>query len=146
MEKLTIDLEHCYGIRKLKHEFDFSRRKAYAIYAPNGVMKSSLAQTFKDVAEASISRDRIFPTRTCDRKIVDEKGVEVPKEAILVVPPYDVEFEHTAKTSTLLVDSKLRKEYEQLHIEIDKSKAALLAELKTQSEVAQVSRTGELLR
>jgi len=133
VNKLNLDLENCYGIKKLQMQFDFSQQKAYAIYAPNGAMKSSLAQTFKDVAEAAVSKDRIFPARVCSRKITDESGVELPKETVLVVPPYDEVFGHTEKTSTLLVDAKLRKEYEQLHIEIDKSKEVFLKALKKQS-------------
>ncbi|KJJ85900.1 hypothetical protein OMAG_000235 [Candidatus Omnitrophus magneticus] len=134
MNKLNVDLENCYGIKKLQFQFDFSQDSAYAIYAPNGAMKSSLAQTFKDVADAAASRDRIFPTRVCSRKITDENGLDLPKEVVLVVPPYDEFFGHTEKTSTLLVDSKLRKEYEQLHTEIDKTKESFLRALREQSQ------------
>ena len=89
MKKLNVDLENCYGIKKLQTQFDFSQHKAYAIYAPNGAMKSSLAQTFKDVADAAASKDRIFPARVCSRKITDENGVDLPKESVLVIRPYD---------------------------------------------------------
>ncbi|SPE34299.1 conserved hypothetical protein [Candidatus Sulfopaludibacter sp. SbA6] len=133
MNKLNVELEHCYGIKKLQAQFDFSQHRAYAIYAPNGSMNSSLAQAFKDVADATASKDRIFPARVSIRKITDEGGVELPKESVLVVPPYDEDFGHTEKTSTLLVDTKLRKEYEQLHIEIDESKKTFLKALKEQS-------------
>ncbi len=133
MNKLTIDLKNCYGIKKLHQQFDFSGHKAYAIYAPNGAMKSSLARTFKDVADGELSKDRIFPARVCSRKIVDEIGVDLPPECILVVEPYDAVLGHTEKTSTLLVDSKLRQEYEQLHIDIKKSKDVFLKALKEQS-------------
>jgi hypothetical protein len=134
MNKLNIDIENCYGIKKLQTQFDFSQKKAYAIYAANGAMKSSLAQTFKDVADATASKDRIFPARVCNRKITDENGVDLPKESVYVIRPYDDEdIGHTEKTSTLLVDSKLRKEYEELHIEIDKSKEIFLKALKEQS-------------
>lgn len=133
MKKLIVELENCYGIKKLKSEFDFSTENVYAIYAPNGVMKSSLAQTFKDVADGTVSKDRIFPARICIRKITDENGVELPKENVLVIRPYDEVFGHSEKTSTLLVDTLLRKEYEQLHLEIDASKATLLKALKEQS-------------
>ncbi|AQX72743.1 hypothetical protein [Dehalococcoides mccartyi] len=133
MKKLIVDLENCYGIKKLKTEFDFSKREAYAIYAPNGSMKSCLAQTFKDVADGVASRDRIFQNRVCNRKIIDENGLDLPKESILVIRPYDEVFGHTEKTSTLLVDAKLREEYEQLHIDIDKSKEMFLKALKEQS-------------
>ena len=42
MKTVTIDLESCYGIKKLQTKFDFSKAKACAVYAPNGSMKSSL--------------------------------------------------------------------------------------------------------
>jgi hypothetical protein len=111
MNKLSVDLQNCYGIKKLQTQFDFSQERAYAIYAPNGAMKSSLAQTFEDVAGALPSKDRIFPARVSTRKITDENGVDLPKESVYVIRPYeDEDISHTEKTSTLLVDSKLRKE------------------------------------
>jgi len=133
MNKLNVELENCYGIKKLQAQLDFSQHKVYAIYAPNGAMKTSLAQTFKDIAGGTASKDRIFPDRVCIRKITDETGIDLPKESALVIRPYDEEFGQTEKTSTLLVDSKLRKEYEELHIEIDKSKGLFLKALKEQS-------------
>jgi hypothetical protein len=133
MNKLNIDLENCCGIKKLRTQFDFSQQRTYAIYAPNGAMKSSLAQTFKDIADAIPSKDRIFPARVCIRKITDENGIDLPKESIYVIRPYeDEDISHTEKTSTLLVDSMLRKEYEDLHIEIDNSKKIFLKALKEQ--------------
>ena len=122
MDQVTIELENCYGIRKLKHQFDFSEKRAYAIYAPNGSMKSSFAQTFKDVAEGQASRDRIFPSRKSVRIIQDKSGAELPQESVLVLPPYDQFFKHTEKTSTLLLNNVLRQKYEQLHADINNSK------------------------
>src|ERR1043166_2241839 len=133
MNKLTLALKNCYGIKKLNFKFDFSQERVYAIYAPNGVMKTSLAQTFADEANGATSADRIFPTRECVRKITDENGDTLGKDSILVVRPYDEAFGHSEKTSTLLVDSKLRKEYETLHEEINSSKEFLLKALKEQS-------------
>jgi hypothetical protein len=133
MNKLTVDLESCYGIKALKTQLDFTGKRAYALYAPNGSMKTSLAQTFKDVADGAPSKDRIFPSRVCKRTITDEHGAQLPPESVLVIRPYDEVFGHTEKTSTLLVDAKLRKEYEQLHVEIDKAQDAFLMALKEQS-------------
>lgn len=133
MKQLNIDIENCYGIKKLKTSFDFSKYSACAIYAPNGAMKSSLARTFQDIAEGTKSRDRIFPDRVNKRVITDEKGVDLPSESVLVVRPYDEELGHSKKTSTLLVNATLRKEYEQLHLEIDASKEVFLKALKEQS-------------
>lgn len=133
MKTVSIDLESCYGIKKLQAKFDFSKAKACAVYAPNGSMKSSLAQTFQDVADGSASKDRIFPARACRREIKDEAGADLPKESVLVVRPYDEVLGHSAKTSTLLVNPALRKEYEALHADIDAAKETLLKALKEQS-------------
>ncbi len=121
MKRLKVELENCYGIRALETEFDFSRQRAYAVYAPNGAVKSSLAQTFKDAAGSASSRDRVFPARVTKRSIKDENGAGLSGENVLVIRPYDEFFGHTEKTSTLLVDAKLRTEYEQLHADIDKA-------------------------
>ena len=134
MRKLKVALENCYGIKKLQAEFDFStHNRAYAIYAPNGAMKTSFAETFKDIADGAVSKDRVFPDRVCSRRITDENGADLPKESVLVLRPYDEAFGHTEKTSILLVDSKLRREYEELHVEIDECKGRFLKALKEQS-------------
>lgn len=133
MKKLTIGLENCYGIRTLAATLDFSSTSAIAIYAPNGSMKTSLAQTFQDIAGGTASKDRIFPARVCTRNVKDETGADLPKESVLVVRPYEEAIGHTAKTSTLLVNPALRKEYEDLHAAIDTAKAALLKALREQS-------------
>lgn len=133
MKTLTINLENCYGIRKLDEKLDFSTAKAIAIYAPNGSMKTSLAQTFQDIAAGTASKDRIFPARVCKRVIRDENDADLPKGSVLVVRPYEETLGHSAKTSTLLVNAALRKEYEDLHAEIDAAKDAFLKALREQS-------------
>lgn len=133
MKQLKIDLENCYGIKKLKTDFDFVKSNAYAIYAPNGAMKSSFAQTFQDVIDGNLSKDRIFSDRQNKRLIHDEANSDLSKDSILVVRPYDEVFGHSEKTSTLLVNASLRKEYETLHLEIDLAKDLFLKALKEQS-------------
>ena len=134
MDRVRIELQNCYGIGTLSREFDFLTQKAYAIYAPNGSMKSSLAQTFKDIAEGVRVGDRIFPTRKSVRKVTDgNKDADLPQTSILVLPPYDEFFGPTKETSTLLVNNSLRKQYEQLHSDIDKAKADFLAAMRKQS-------------
>ena len=133
MTSITVSLKNCYGIRKLRHRFDFRNRGAYSIYAPNGSMKSSFAQTFKDLSEGTSSRDRIFPSRETTRAILDEFGTEIPHDQILVLPPYDEFFSHNEKTSTLLVNNALRREYELLHADIERSKTEFLSAMKEQS-------------
>ena len=133
MKKLQLKLENCYGIKKLEHDFDFSERRVYAIYAPNGSMKSSLAQTFHDIAESKPSKDRVFPDRVCIRSARDEDDQPLEPTSIVVLRPYDEEFAQSEKTSTLLVDGKLRKEYESLHAKIEAAKDRLIKALRDTS-------------
>lgn len=132
MNVLRLELEHCYGIRKLTHTFEFDKSRAVAIYAPNGLMKSSLAKTFKDVAEGKESSDRMFKDRENVRIIVDENGVDLDPESVLIIQPYDEQdFKNSEKISTLLVNASLRQEYESLNVGVEKAKNVLLTTLKT---------------
>jgi hypothetical protein len=134
MNRVKLDLQNCYGIKNLQKEFNFTGRSAYAIYAPNGVMKSSLAETFQDAASKKKSSDRIFASRKTSRKITDETGAEIEGERIFVVMPYDGQFGPTEKTSTLLVNADLRKEYAALFVAIDEAKKALLNAVRDQAQ------------
>ena len=134
MDRVSVDLKNCYGIKALKHVFDFSNTPAFAVYAPNGSMKSSLARTFQDAAKGQPSSDRIFPTRATERTITDENNGEIEKERVLVVLPYDDQFGPSEKTCTLLVDAKLREEYTSLYLEVDEAKDRLIGLLKQQSK------------
>lgn len=129
LDKLNIALENCYGIRKLESELDFSKSGAIAIYAPNGAMKTSLAETFKDIAEGRITSDRIFPERTTKREIRDENGNELDQLSVAVIKSYETVLPN-AQTSTLLVNSDLRLKYEQLLKEVAGAKDRLLKQLK----------------
>lgn len=135
LDKLRIELQNCYGIKSLDQHFDFSAPNGtvYAIYAPNGVLKTSLAQTFADHANRVPSEDRIFPSRVSKRVIVDQAGTEIPPEAVLVIPPYDATLSVTERTSTLLVDASLKQEYETLQADVDRSKESFVEALRQQS-------------
>lgn len=130
MKTLTINLENCYGIRKLEATLDFSGTRAIAIYAPNGAMKSSLAQTFKDIADGNQSLDRIFPTRKTQRLITDQDGKELPKENVAVIKTYEAVLGHDERTSTLLINSELRLRFENLLKDFEKKRETLIKALK----------------
>lgn len=133
IETIRLNLENCYGISSLQYQFNFSPASVYAIYAPNGAMKTSLAQTFRDLADGKPSADLIFPDRATTREIVDDHGRELSKDSIFVVSPYDETLGLTEKTSVLLVDSVLREEYETLHRQTESSKTNFIRLLKQQS-------------
>ena len=140
MQKILVDLQNCYGIKSLKAEFDFSKTRSVAIYAPNGAMKSSFAQTFMDVATGESSRDRIFPKRVTGRKITDHENKELKSGDVVVLRPYDEVFGDADKVSTLLVDRALRTEYEKLIKGIEDGKETFLKAIR---EVSESKRLGE---
>lgn len=129
MNKLNIKLENCYGIKKLAYNFDFTVKSTYSIYAPNGIMKTSFANTFMDLSNGVKSKDLIFKERNTERIINDENNAEISSEQVFVIVPYDKEFK-SKKISTLLVNKELKKNYEQIHFNIDEKKELLIKELK----------------
>ncbi len=131
MKKLQIDLEYCYGIKKLQKDFDFEKNgNVFTIYAPNGVMKTSLANTFLDVSKGIKSSDRIWKTNQTKRVIQDENGADLLPEHIFVIEPYNEGY-RSDHISTLLVNEDLRKRYEAIHKEIDEKADILTNELKS---------------
>jgi len=134
MQKIKVSLENCYGIRKMDAEFDFSKKSAQLIYAPNGTMKSSFAKTFKDHSLKEGSSDRIYTNRETKRSIVDHKAMELPAETVFVIEPYDARYQ-SGRVSTLLVNKELKAEYDAILESIQKKQDALFVKLKKTSGV-----------
>jgi len=134
MKKIFIDFENCYGIKKLNYEFNFENRKTFAIYSPNGVMKTSFAKTFQDIIRGSESKDMIYPENKSKRIVIDENNNALSGENIFVIEPYNETYK-SEKVSTLLVNAKLRNEYEQINIKIDEKKNEILESLKSLSGI-----------
>ena len=130
MKKLKLDLEHCYGIKKLQAELDFEEYgDVFTIYAPNGVMKTSLANTFQDVSQGIASADRIWRSNQTKRVIHDENDSGLAPESVFVIEPYNEGY-RSDQISILLVNDELRNRYETIHKEIDEKADVLIKELK----------------
>ena len=129
MNKVAVTLENCYGIRKMHADFDFSKRKAQLIYAPNGAMKSSFARTFKDHSAGVVSRDRIYADRDTKRSIIDQDGQEIPAASVFVIEPYDVEYQ-SERVSTLLVNQTLKAEYDTILKSIQDKQTSFITKIK----------------
>ena len=142
--KVGICFENCYGIKKLDFEFDFAENKTYAIYAPNGAMKTSFAKTMKDFCEGKDSKDLIYKDRETIRKISNQTGEDITPEQIFVIEPYNESYA-PSKMSTLLVNKSLKEKYQQIHQEIDKKKENLLIQLKEASKLKKLEVVEETL-
>jgi hypothetical protein len=131
MEKLNLKLKNCYGIKKLEQEFNFSDFKTFAVYAPNGIMKTSFAKTFDDYVNGKESRDKIFNREPYEREINNENDTEIDIKNIFVIKSF-IDTKYTSdEISTLLVRSELREEYEKVLKILDDAKKNVVSALKS---------------
>jgi len=124
--KISVDLKNCYGIKALRHDFDFGTGNAFLIYAPNGAMKTSLAKVFRDISQSETPKDAIFPQRPTSCSITDVSGLCLDPEHIFVINPYEEDFS-SGRISTLLVNESLKHEYESIHASIERERVALFS-------------------
>lgn len=151
MNRLTLEFESCYGIRSLSDSFDFTdthnrnpAAKAYAIYAPNGSMKSSFAKTFDRLAQGqSPSEDR--HQRVSAWK-VEADGVPLPAETIYVLKAeLDLKSEIPAVTD-LLVRPDQKERYDALVVNLEKKRKKAVSSLNRISGLSQKKIEDELPR
>ncbi|MFC2071234.1 hypothetical protein ACFLUU_00740 [Chloroflexota bacterium] len=124
--KISLDLKNCYGIKTLRHEFDFGTGNAFLVYAPNGAMKTSLAKVFTDISQAAHPKDAIFPHRTTTCTITNDADLSLDQEHVFVVDPYEEGYS-SERISTLLVNNELKRDYESLYASIETAKKALFS-------------------
>ena len=111
--------ENCYGLENfdlLPIPFTPTKNKAI-IYAPNGVMKSSLATVFDNLSRKKKIEDRIFSENKSSFEInyYDDTYTEKNKKivpTIYVVNSFDASFEaYSDSVSTILADEELKAQY-----------------------------------
>lgn len=136
MNKVKVVMAHCYGIPSLEHEFDFSNNNMPVVmYAPNGMMKTSLAKSVHDYIGGKIPSDKIFPERNSAFSLKDEDDNLLPPESIFVVDSINEKYQ-SGKISTLLASESLKSEYDGIFDEIAKKREILLKKLKKKSGVS----------
>lgn len=106
MDKLKIDFINCFGIENLSHEFDFSTGNVFSIYARNGLMKTSFANTFQRLkrGEEADIRDKIFGYR--GTATVQVNGDSINKNQIFVIKSYENSYE--SDISSLLIKGEIK--------------------------------------
>ncbi len=116
---LKLNLRNCYGINKLEAELEFNH-KGFAIYAPNGVMKTSFARTMMDLSKGASPSDLAFPDRSSKFE-VSLNDQPIASDEIFVVQSYDEKYA-SSEVSTLLANSDLKQRYEDVHRLIGEAK------------------------
>ncbi|MEL0643312.1 hypothetical protein V6251_02890 [Olleya sp. Ti.3.14] len=132
MEKLKLDLEYCYGIERLTEEIAFGTSNTVVIYASNGIMKTSLANTFKALQNGTQPKDRLFNKASkceisCDNTVID-------KDMISVIKSFD-DIDSISSQTKLLVDEDSKREYDNISAEILDKKKKIVASLNRYSGV-----------
>lgn len=137
MNKLSVSLKNCYGIRSLDYEFDFSnsKSKTYAIYAPNGLMKTSFTRTFEALAKGEAPKEERYNRPSTHEVKADVNNI--PKEMIYVLKSeIDIRSDSPAITD-ILVNPNNKARYDELLVDLDRLKKNLTKSLQKLSKVKQ---------
>ncbi len=134
MNKLKIHFENCYGIKSLEHELDFSEGNCIVVYAPNGTMKTSFTNTFRDLAEGKTPKDRFNPElksvyvvkKSCDSKIKKEEIITISSES---EKDNNYLLMENSRHNVLVAEKDLRKKYVKATMELSAAKDNLLKQL-----------------
>lgn len=109
MEFLQCKLSNCYGINTLDYKFNFkdSNTNVFAIYARNGLMKTSFAKTFKMLQNGKESeiRDEIF-NEEGQIEIITDQG-PLNKDSVFVIKSFENSYESNS-ISSLLVNEEIK--------------------------------------
>lgn len=138
MKKLRVNFKSCYGIQSLAHEFDFGNgkpgNKAFAIYAPNGLMKTSFTKTFEKLAQGKVAVEERYNRPSTSEVWMD--GNPIPKESIYVLKSeIDIQEDSSAITD-ILVNPENKSRYDAILVDLDKHKTKLINSLQRASGVA----------
>jgi len=140
MDELKVNLKNCYGISSLDETFDLSnvrgKAKAYSIYAPNGLMKTSFSRTFDALSKGEQPKEERFNRQT--NCIVKADNVDIEKEQIYVLKSeIEISSDNEAVTNILInQESKFR--YDSLISNINKLKSKLETSLQKKSKLKKV--------
>ena len=143
MNHIDLNLKSCYGIGSLKERLRLDKRHV-AIYASNGVMKTSLAQTFDDIGRRE-SSDRVFDKPDYRRSIRDDGGNDLDASSVLVIRPYRSDKDLAKTSSGILASGDLKSEYDRTTGQMQAGRNALLDHLKLASGMGDQTE-GALLR
>lgn len=132
MDELSIKLKNCYGINDFEQKFSFAKSNANLIYAPNGVMKTSLAKTFQRLADGKDPEEKLYNRQPEFEIRLD--GEDIAADEILVVQPFDPGYE-SVNISTLLVNFEQKSQYDAAYKEVLGARQGLIAKLNKLSKI-----------
>lgn len=137
MKELSVELVNCYGIKSLNYCFDFgnaaNRKKSFAIYAPNGLMKTSFTKTFDRLSEGSLPKEERF-NRPAQATVLIDGGAITQQQIFVLKAEVDISQE-SPEISNILVSPDKKTRYDALILNIEKQKTKAINVLQKLSGV-----------
>jgi len=148
MDTLEVSFKNCYGISSLDKTFDLSnvegKAKAYSIYAPNGLMKTSFSRAFYALSQGEQPKEERFNRQaTC---VIKADNVQIQKEQIYVLKSeIDISSDSNAVTN-ILINQESKARYDSLISDINKLKSKLQNCLQKKSKIKKDNVEKELIK
>lgn len=138
MQLVKIKLQNCYGIKSFNETLSFEvdrsiQNRAIAIYAPNGLMKTSFTRSFEDLSVGKSPQEERFGRNSLCTVEVDDIPID-SKMIYVLRSEIDISKETSAFTN-VLVDPTKKARYDELVVDIEKAKSKLIVSLNKKSKV-----------
>lgn len=135
MQKVKINFENCFGIKKFSETLDFRRQKCVLIYSPNGTMKTSFAETLRLIGAGKTNqvKDRLNPNNPVVCELKDESNTDIPSNQIFVANAEE-DIQSESRFSSFLADAALKQRYDNIYEQLDAHQNAFITKLRSQSQ------------
>ncbi|WP_322844718.1 AAA family ATPase [Pseudomonas sp. B33.4] len=137
MREVCVDLKNCYGIKSLDYKFDFGNpaehKKSFAIYAPNGLMKTSFTKTFENLAAGGVPKEERF--NRIAKAVVRIDNAAITSQCIHVLKSEIDLSQESPEMSNILVNPDKKTRYDSLVLDIEKQKIKCISSLQKLSGV-----------
>lgn len=130
MNRINLNLDHCFGITKLIQELTFEGENVVLIYAPNGLMKTSFAHTLQLYGQGKLDKIKDVVTDIAGSvDIKDEAGNVVLPTSIYVSNCEEPDSETPKNITSFLADNALKQQYDNILRTLSEKQKALFKDI-----------------
>lgn len=130
MNRISLNLNHCFGITKLSEELTFEEENVVLIYAPNGLMKTSFAKTLQLYRQGKTDKVKdVVADIAGDISIKDEDGNIVLPSSIYVSNCEEPDSETPQNITSFLADSILKQQYDNILKDLSEKQKTLFKDI-----------------
>lgn len=130
MNKINLNLEHCFGITKLSQELTFEGENAVLIYAPNGLMKTSFAKALQLYRQGKVDKIKdVIGDIDGSINLKDEHGNALSPDSIYVSNCEEPDSETPKNITSFLADSVLKQQYDDILRNLSEKQKALFKDI-----------------